>query len=139
MDLETERQMEFYSHARPDGLAERQDFTSEMIERFEERPDFLYYRHVLFHKREGDPPKGLEDHDHRHVKKIVDRFNRDQSKPANEDVAERVFLVSENRIQLTYHREDDRIVAAWRSFVKPNNLGDQQNQQSFTHDMVSTY
>ncbi|KAG5848751.1 hypothetical protein ANANG_G00102750 [Anguilla anguilla] len=140
MELETERQMEFYSHARADGLAERQELPSEMTESFQERSDFLYYRHVIFHERlEKAVAKELQDQEHRHVKKIVERFHRDRSKPANEDVAERVFLVSENRIELTYHREDDRITAAWRSFVKPSNLGDTKNQQPFTPEMVSIY
>ena len=71
--------------------------------------------------------------------KIVERFHRDRSKPASEDVEERVFLVSENRIELTYHHEDDRITSACRSFVKPHNLGDTKNEQPFTSEMVSTY
>ncbi|KAJ8272217.1 hypothetical protein COCON_G00110760 [Conger conger] len=140
MELETERQMEFYSRARADGLAERYDLPSEMTERFEERDDFLYYRHTLFHEHlEKTVAAEIQNQEHRHVKKIVERFHRDRSKPASEDVAERVFLVSENRIELTYHREDDRITSAWRSFVKPHNLGDTKNEQPFTSDMVSTY
>ncbi|MBN3315189.1 DRC7 protein, partial [Atractosteus spatula] len=51
LEPETERQMEFYSHARVDGLAKRVEIPSEMTETFEARPDGLYHRHVIFGKR----------------------------------------------------------------------------------------
>ncbi|XP_036399662.1 dynein regulatory complex subunit 7 [Megalops cyprinoides] len=137
---ETEREMEFYSNARVDGLAKREEQPLEMTESFEDRSDFLYYRHVVFNERtEEQNPAKVHDADHRPIQKVVERFHRDRSKPASEDVAERVFLVSENRIHLTYHREDDRIVPGWRSFIKPLDVGDSQNQHSFTPDMVSTF
>ena len=69
MEVETERQMEFYCCARADGLAERQDLPSEMTERFEERDDFLYYRHTFFHERlEKVIAREPQDQEHRHVK-----------------------------------------------------------------------
>lgn len=51
MTPETERQMDFYSHARADGLARRVEMPFEMTETFEDRPDFMYHRHVVFGKR----------------------------------------------------------------------------------------
>lgn len=48
---DSDREMEFYSQARADGLARRVEVGSEMTETFEDRPDFLYYRHVVFDKR----------------------------------------------------------------------------------------
>lgn len=71
--------------------------------------------------------------------KVVERFHRDTTKPASEDVAERVFLVSEERIQVTYHREDDRIIPAWRNFIKPQESRDTQKAEPFTADMASTF
>uniref|UniRef100_A0A4W5P6W5 Dynein regulatory complex subunit 7 n=1 Tax=Hucho hucho TaxID=62062 RepID=A0A4W5P6W5_9TELE len=131
MAPETERQMDFYSHARADGLARRVEMPFEMTETFEDRPDFIYHRHVVFGKRvKVFGPSNTE---------VVERFNRDRSKPAGEDVAERIFLVSEDRIQVTYHREDDRIIPAWRNFIKPRDSGDSQNPHSFTPQMASTF
>uniref|UniRef100_A0A4W5P0I4 Dynein regulatory complex subunit 7 n=1 Tax=Hucho hucho TaxID=62062 RepID=A0A4W5P0I4_9TELE len=142
MAPETERQMDFYSHARADGLARRVEMPFEMTETFEDRPDFIYHRHVVFGKRVkvfGPSNTEAPDQGQRPLQKVVERFNRDRSKPAGEDVAERIFLVSEDRIQVTYHREDDRIIPAWRNFIKPRDSGDSQNPHSFTPQMASTF
>lgn len=48
---ETERQMDFYSHIRTDGLARRIEKPFEMTETFEDRTDFLFYRHVVYGKQ----------------------------------------------------------------------------------------
>lgn len=48
---EIERQMDFYSHTRTDGLTRRMEKPFEMTETFEDRPDFLFYRHVVYGKR----------------------------------------------------------------------------------------
>lgn len=45
---ETERQMDFYGHTRTDGLARRIEKSLEMTENFEDRTDFLFYRHVVY-------------------------------------------------------------------------------------------
>ncbi|KPP70764.1 hypothetical protein Z043_110380 [Scleropages formosus] len=127
---ETEREMEFYSHARADGLAKRVELPTEMTETFEQRTDFLYHRHVVFSRLSETSDQGQ-----RSIEKVVERFHRNQAKPASEDTAERVFLISEGRIQVTYHSEDDRIIPAWLSFVKPHD----SQKQPFTSDMVSMF
>ncbi|XP_046889466.1 dynein regulatory complex subunit 7 [Hypomesus transpacificus] len=140
MTPETERQMDFYSHARADGLAQIVETPLEMKESFQDRPDFLYYRHVVFDRRaKVFGPRDAPDLGHRPLKKVLEKFHRDLSKPASEDVAERVFLVSEDRIQVTYHREDDRIIPAWRNFTKPRDSGDSNKPQSFTPEMASSF
>lgn len=70
--------------------------------------------------------------------KVVERFHRDTTKPASEDVEERVFLVSEERIQVTYHRDDDRIIPAWSIFTTPQDSGN-KNTDTFAPDMASTF
>ena len=50
---------------------------------------------------------------------MIERFRRNREKSADEDVAERVFAVFEDRIALTYHLEDQRITASTREFIKP--------------------
>ncbi|XP_037396692.1 dynein regulatory complex subunit 7 isoform X4 [Pygocentrus nattereri] len=136
---ETERQMDFYSHARADGLASRVETPSEITETFIDRPDFLHYRHVVYGKRElGEMPNNPEQVQ-RPIQKVVERFHRDRSKAASEDVAEREFLLSEDRIQVTYHKEEDRIIPAWRNFIKPHDAGDSQNANAFTPQMASIF
>ncbi|KAJ7997812.1 hypothetical protein DPEC_G00216010 [Dallia pectoralis] len=142
MTPETERQMDFYGYARADGLVRRTEMPLEMTETFENRPDFMYYRHVVFGNRvKSSSHIYTEAHDsvHRPIQKILERFHRDRSKPAGEDVAERIFLVSEGRIQVTHPLEDDRIIPAWRNFIKPKDSGDSQKPHSFTRQMASTF
>ena len=43
--------MYFYNDARVDGLKCREETPTEMVEHFVKRPDFLYYRKVVFEKR----------------------------------------------------------------------------------------
>ncbi|XP_062856913.1 dynein regulatory complex subunit 7 [Trichomycterus rosablanca] len=135
--LETERQMEFYSNARADGLASRVETEADMTETFENRPDFLYYRHVVYGgvSDSGKTPK----QDQRPIQKVVEKFHRDRSKPASENIAERVFVISEDHIQVTYHLEDNRIIPAWHDFVKPRDTGNSQTLYAFTPEMVSSF
>ncbi|XP_072278788.1 dynein regulatory complex subunit 7 [Pyxicephalus adspersus] len=122
---ETERTMLFYSTARLDGLERRDEKPNKMIETFQGRPDFLYYRLTLFGKR---PKKvaiagGPIEANPRPILKITERFSRNAEKPANEDVAERIFLITKDRIYVRYHRQDDRITTSYWEFQKPANLG----------------
>lgn len=123
---ETERTMVFYNEPRVDGLQKREEKPMEMTEHFEGRPDFLYYRHIVFSKR----PKRVAiagmplEVNPRPIQKITERFHRNREKPANEDVAERIFLLQQDRFQLTFHRDDYHITASKWEFLKPNHLGE---------------
>ena len=56
-----------------------------------------------------------------YFQKMVERFKRDYSIPANENVRERIFATSEDRILLKYHLEDQRVTSSTREFIKPPN------------------
>lgn len=71
--------------------------------------------------------------------KVVERFHRNRSKPASEDVAERVFLLAERRVEVTYHLEDDRYIPSKRKFNKPRKLMETMKVEDFTADMVSGF
>ncbi|XP_056381320.1 dynein regulatory complex subunit 7 isoform X2 [Hyla sarda] len=123
---ETERTMLFYSKARLDGLKRREEQPKEMVETFQGRTDFLCYRHTLYGKR---PKKvsiagGPAEANPRPILKITERFQRNAEKPANEDVAERIFLITENRIHVRCHRQNDHITTSTWEFLKPANLGE---------------
>ncbi|XP_051976220.1 dynein regulatory complex subunit 7 isoform X1 [Xyrauchen texanus] len=134
---ETERQMEFYSHTRTDGLARRIEMPFQITETFEDRTDFLFHRHIVYGKvkvmRSGET---LEQ---RPLQRVLESFHRDRSKPASKDVAERIFMISEGRIQVTYHLEDDKIVPAWLNFIKPKEAAVSQKAQAFNPEMVSGF
>lgn len=70
------------------------------------------------------------------IQKVVERFHRNGSKPANEDVAERVFLISESLIELTYHLMEGRLIPTKISFIKPKKS---EKAQEFSLDMSSSF
>ncbi|KAM8863100.1 dynein regulatory complex subunit 7 isoform 3-T3 [Spinachia spinachia] len=133
--------MRFSSAARVDGLARRTLSLRDMTETFEGRKDFLFHRHAVFLK---DPHLSTADSDEEvqeeeQLQEVLERFHRDQSKPANIDVAERLFLLAEGRIEVTYHLEDHRCVASRRSFVKPLGSTERKKAEDFRPDMVSSF
>lgn len=71
--------------------------------------------------------------------KVVELFHRNRSKPANEDVAERVFLLAERQIEVTYHVEDFRCIPSKRKFIKPRESTETLKAEDFTADMVSSF
>ena len=69
----------------------------------------------------------------------MERFRRNESKLANDDVAERMFLVSEERITLTFHLEDKRVTASTREFIRPPHTSEKGGVLTMTPDMTSTF
>ncbi|XP_029291047.1 dynein regulatory complex subunit 7-like isoform X3 [Cottoperca gobio] len=133
----TEREMEF-SNVGVEDLVRRVESPGEMTEFFEGRKDFLCYRHAVFDTQLSKPDSNI-NLDDRPVQKVVERFHRNRSKPANEDVAERVFLLAQRRIELTYHLEDHRFIPSKRSFIKPRESTENKKAEDFTQDMVSSF
>ncbi|XP_074500922.1 dynein regulatory complex subunit 7 [Sebastes fasciatus] len=137
---DTEREMEF-SSARVENLVRRVESPGEMTEIFEGRNDFLYYRKLVFdkHVRFSEPCVDIDVADRLLLQKVVERFHRNRSKPANADVAERVFLLAKRRIEVTYHLEDHRFIPSKRSFIKPQESTENKKAEDFTPDMVSSF
>ncbi|KAG8437291.1 hypothetical protein GDO86_008119 [Hymenochirus boettgeri] len=138
---ETKRSMQFYSRSRLDGLLRRDDSPKQMTEIYESRDDFLYYKHIVFGKR---PKKvaiagGPSEANPRPILKIIERFYRNKEKPANEDVAERIFLLTEDRIHVRNHREDDHITTSYWEYLKPTNLGKKGVQDMLTPETCISY
>ncbi|XP_073325702.1 dynein regulatory complex subunit 7 [Pagrus major] len=136
---DTKRETEF-SSARVDNLVRRVESQGEMTEIFEGRDDFLYCRHVVFDRHvQFSEPDVDSGPDNRPLQKVVERFHRNTSKPANEDVAERVFLLAQRRIEVTYHLEDHRFIPSKRNFIKPRESTEKKKAEDFTPDMVSSF
>ena len=128
--------------ARVDCLAKRELTANEMTEHFKDRPDYLYYRHTTYGK--VSKQRALEttlnkDSNLKPIIKIVERFHHNPSIPANSDVAERVFLLDENRIRVAYHLEKDRITPSSREFVTPSVSGDQGYTLHFDPEMTTAF
>ncbi|XP_049609560.1 dynein regulatory complex subunit 7 isoform X2 [Syngnathus scovelli] len=132
-----EHDMEF-SGARVDGLVRRVDTPGEMTESFEGREDFLYYRQVIFDSNVQLPKEAVPEE--RPLLKVLERFHRNPNKDANDDVAERVFVASQRRIEVKYHLEEHRFVPCMRTFIKPRDSSDHQHKaEDFRPDMVSGF
>ncbi|XP_060684924.1 dynein regulatory complex subunit 7 [Hemiscyllium ocellatum] len=137
---ETDRTLKYNSRLRVDGLVSRVETPAEMTEKFKNRPDFLTYRQTIFAKRMRKVRlPGVFHLNYRTILKITERFARNRKKPAHEDVAEQVFLITAEHIHLTYHREDDRITALKREFALPPNLMQKDDQEINMEQIVVTF
>ena len=111
-----------------------------MLEEFKERSDYLYYRHVTYEKPVKKFEPSTEKGQPYQIVKIVEKFHHNPLVPPNSDVAERTFLLRENRIKVVYHLEENRITPSTREFVIPQTSGDQIYTLSFDHvDMPMPY
>ncbi|NWS58987.1 DRC7 protein, partial [Chunga burmeisteri] len=141
LEAETERTMEFYSETRVDGLQKRVENANEMTEYFMGRDDFLHIRHTEFGKRgkKIHLADTRTDINSRPVVQIKECFHRNLEKPADEDVAERIFLITEETIRLTYHLKDRYITASKKDFFKAAERGRKGKEIFMTPEMRITY
>lgn len=70
---------------------------------------------------------------------MIQRFQRNPSISANSDIRELIFIVSEDKIQLTYHTEDTNIASSTREYMKPPNWDEKGAVLSWLSDMHSTF
>ncbi|XP_033373119.1 dynein regulatory complex subunit 7 isoform X2 [Parus major] len=107
LEPETGHTVEFYHTARVDGLCKRFENATEMTEYFVGREDFLHMRHIEFGERDKKTEKAgiAADANPRPIVQIKEYFHRNPEKPADEDIEERIFMVIDDIIQLTYHLE----------------------------------
>ncbi|CAH8496712.1 unnamed protein product [Schistosoma rodhaini] len=137
--VHTIRYMIFDHDARIDGLYKREQTFSTMIEHFKDRHDHLYYREVHFSakiKKFGPAPTQNKDNpdafalsttSQSNIDKIIERFTRNEEIEADEDIAEKIFNIAEERISLTYHVGKERIVPCTREFIKPSPSNDRRD------------
>ncbi|XP_038124475.1 dynein regulatory complex subunit 7-like [Cyprinodon tularosa] len=116
-----ERMMRFETYKGLPGLRQRVLSPQFLEETFLDRSDFLYFRRVTFRLddqplKADHPGTPLEDLG---VLKVVERFHRNQSKPANDHVAQRVFLLPD-WILLTYHLMDHYTIPSARRIRRIN-------------------
>ncbi|NXA25534.1 DRC7 protein, partial [Ibidorhyncha struthersii] len=141
LEPETEHTMEFYNEARVDGLQKRVENANKMTEYFVERDDFLHVRHMEFGKRRQKIHLAgtRTDINSRPIVQIKECFHRNPEKPADEDVAERIFLITEEMIHLTYHLKDKYITASKKDFFKAAERDRKGNEIVMTPEMCITY
>ncbi|XP_067012895.2 dynein regulatory complex subunit 7 [Anabrus simplex] len=135
--VEDSRLMEFYSEARIDGLERLEMHPLYLTETFKGRRDRLFYRHVTFAPRQRGTLAAMEG-PRRVVLKLVEKFERDPSKKANDDIATKTFAIADNEIHLKYHYDDERITAQTRVFIKPS-LAEMGDQLKFNPQLTYGY
>ncbi|KAK6999816.1 dynein regulatory complex subunit 7 [Biomphalaria glabrata] len=138
---ENERTMIFYDEARHDGLVKREEKPLSMTEHFKGREDFLFYRHVEFGKKSKKlgPQDEISEPNPRPILKMIMKFHPNPEKPANADIRKLVFLVAEDKIQITYHTENRHIASSFREFIKPQNWEEKGAILAWSQDMHSTF
>ncbi|KAM6064689.1 dynein regulatory complex subunit 7 isoform 2-T2 [Theristicus caerulescens] len=141
LEPETEHTMEFYNEARVDGLQKRVENSNEITEYFVGRDDFLHIRHMEFGKRGKKIHLAgtRTDINSRPIVQIKECFHRNLEKPADEDVAERIFLITEEMIHLTYHLKDKYITASKKNFFKAAERDRKGSEIIMTPEMCITY
>ncbi|XP_006148503.1 dynein regulatory complex subunit 7 isoform X5 [Tupaia chinensis] len=136
---EMDRVMEFYETARVDGLVKREETPKTMTEYYQGRQDFLSYRHINFGPRVKKLTLNSAESNPRPIVKITERFFRNPEKPADEDVAERTFLIAEERIQLRFHCREDHITASKREFLRRTEVDSKGNKIVMAPDMCISF
>jgi len=70
---------------------------------------------------------------------MIERFERDDSKDANEDVEEVIYNLLEHKHYLTYHKDSSKISASTREFIKPTIVDDKGAGILWSTDGHSTF
>ncbi|XP_031977985.1 dynein regulatory complex subunit 7 isoform X2 [Corvus moneduloides] len=114
LEPETGHTVEYYHTARVDGLWKRFENATEITEHFVGREDFLHMRHIELGERDKKmQTAGIRtDANPRPIVQIKEYFHRNPEKPADEDIEERIFMVIDDIIQLTYHLEVHDTIAS---------------------------
>eukprot|EP01135_Chromosphaera_perkinsii_P002873 Nk52_evm28s229 gene=Nk52_evmTU28s229 len=130
------RILEFYPHARLDGLKLRSDDGIKLREHFQGREDNLVYRSCRFKTLEEMeeesylPPSktgnefglDLEEEEEvdgitkRAIKKLAQKFTKPETISGKDAIKKRTFLVDSDRIRLQYHLGPERVSALTRGF-----------------------
>ena len=110
----------FYPESRLDGMISREEILGKKtIELYANRRDRLIYRSVTYRTDAEEPTGETEQHQRPlEIRKLTEKFSRDDTLNCDADVAKRVFYLTENRIRLDFHFGEDRITRSSRVFHK---------------------
>jgi len=135
---ETDRTMLFYEDVRVDGLLRRVERALQLTEHYQKRPDRLFFRNVTFGRRTKSFAPS-ETKNSRPIETIVEKYSRDPSVKADEDIAELIFHLSEERILVTYHRDENRIAPSYREFTKSGMTDDKTSEPIMGPEHVTSF
>lgn len=110
------RELHFMHSSRLDGLMLRiEEFGKKCVQTYDGSKDNLIYRSVSYRISGVSPTDTSPENSFR---KMAEKFKRDPSKDAEEDVAKRTFELVSGGIKVLYHYGDDRVTASFRHYSK---------------------
>ena len=74
-----------------------------------------------------------------HQQKITEKFHRNPDVDANEDVETRMFVVADDKITVSFHRNDENITNSTRTYYKPPNAEEKGGNLPWNKDMTTAY
>ena len=110
----------FYPESRLDGMISREEILGKKtIELYANRRDRLIYRSVTYRTATEEKTGETEQHPRPlEIRKLTEKFSRDDTRNCDDDVAKRVFYLTEDRIRLDFHFGEGRITRSSRVFHK---------------------
>ena len=70
---------------------------------------------------------------------MIEKYSRDPSKQADDDIAVLEFAVLDNKILVRYHYGDENVSAATREFTKPKKKNDSKEKLLYDPSLTSGY
>ncbi|XP_073835031.1 coiled-coil domain-containing protein lost boys [Musca autumnalis] len=107
MDKSKPKELYFSPNVRRDSMEYLRVESDRIIIKSKDRRDLCYYQEFQF-KPGGDV-----------LKKIIQKFKRNYSLPAGRDIAERTFLLMQQRIHLKFHYSPGALTASTCEITKP--------------------
>ena len=110
------RELHFNSPARLDGLMTRvEEFGKKTVQTYDGSKDALVYRSVSY-RQSGISPTDTSPE--ASLRKMTEKFRRDESEDAEEDVCKRTFELVSGGIKVIYHYGHDRVTCSFRHYSK---------------------
>ncbi|CAG9833171.1 unnamed protein product [Diabrotica balteata] len=117
-DVHAKRTIFFNHEGRYDALHKIEVDQNEITEHYKNRDDKLYYRQVFYETNEESTVK-IGGVLRRPIFKIIQKYERDESKPSYEDIATREFAIVAREIKIKFHYGKNNVTASTRIFIKP--------------------
>lgn len=136
----SEDRLIFYNHkARFDALCKMETSADNLTQYYKNREDKLYFRQVIYSLNDNTTNnKYKSDRPRETIKKIIDKFDRDETKNANDDIAYREFAILDRKILIKYHYGDNNLTASTRTFIKPP-ISEMGEEMTFKPELTYGY
>ncbi|CAH1954875.1 unnamed protein product [Acanthoscelides obtectus] len=117
-ERDAERRIFFNNKARFDSLSKIECGGSKLTEHYFDREDKLYFREVTYvTDSKGKMVEKVSGRSPLH--KVIQKFNRDESKKADDDIAVQEFDLKDRIINVKFQYGKNNVTATTRTFIKP--------------------